>query len=643
MEYVEGAPLRGPLPPEEAVRLSLQIIAALQAAHGKGIVHRDLKPGNILVTPAGVKLLDFGLAKVAQDSELSDSAVTETNAGTILGTAAYMSPEQAEGKQVDARSDIFSFGAVLYEMLSGKRAFTGDSNLSTMSAVLRDEPAPLPMAPEMAQVIKRCLRKTPAQRFQTVAEVRDALEAARGAGPIEKPPSIAVLPFTNMSGDKENEYFSDGLAEEIINALTKIPGLKVAARTSAFAFKGKNDDIRKIGETLGMAHILEGSVRKAGSRVRITAQLIAVADGCHLWSDRYDREMTDIFAVQDEISQAIVDVLKVHLSQPNQPIVRRKTSNLAAYQAYLEGRYQFQHLTAEGVARGIEFFERAIQADPRYAAPHAELAQAYIYLTLYEPTPLREVIPKAMAASERAIRLDPGEAGGYAARGFVLGACEYQWKTAGADFERAVELDPESPTAHYRRGFWNLMPLGRTEEALVEIQCATQLDPLSMLARGVEAWVLAHAGRSEAVPRARSVIELFPASFLRSFLTGGALAAAGAFEEAEASLRDGLQVAPDNAWLMAILSIVQSRRGNQTGVSSIRSRLEELSGTRYIPSATLGVVHVAAGDAGLGYQWLDKALEERSIWTVPLVQWRPVSQALPGPRLDALLRKMNLA
>src|SRR5271170_7188655 len=348
MEYVEGTALSGPLPVEEALRLALQIAAALEAAHAKGITHRDLKPANILVTREGVKLLDFGLAKVAEAKEAS---ITQTLAGTILGTAAYMSPEQAEGKPADARSDVFSFGAVLYEMLSGRRAFEGESAISTMAAVLREEPRRLETPPALERVVMRCLEKQSARRFQSMAELREALEkAAQTATFVQQQPSIAVLPFANMSADKENEYFSDGLAEEILNLLAKIPGLKVMARTSSFAFRGQEQDIRKIAERLNVRTVLEGSVRRAGNRIRVTAQLINAADESHLWSERYDRDLTDIFAIQDEIGQAISEALKVRLAP------RVEKVNIEAYQLYLKGQYHCVRYTPESVTKAKECF-----------------------------------------------------------------------------------------------------------------------------------------------------------------------------------------------------------------------------------------------------------------------------------------------
>ncbi len=323
LEYVEGKPLSSPLPEREAVRLAIQIAAALEEAHRHGIIHRDLKPSNIMVTEKGsVKLLDFGLAKLyeqnAATSELPTADYPTTQAGAVLGTVAYMSPEQAQGQPVDARSDIFSFGLVLYEMLSGSRAFPGYGNYAVMDAIVKRDPPGLQASPTLEKIVHRCLEKQPPARYQMMSEVKAVLELVFAEKPkvtaAEPQPSIAVLPFVNMSGDKEQEYFSDGLAEEIINALTQIPGLLVIARTSAFAFKGKQEDIRKIAEVLDVTNILEGSVRKAGNRIRVTAQLIDASKGIHLWSQCYDRDLTDVFAIQDEIPEAITGALQVKLS-----------------------------------------------------------------------------------------------------------------------------------------------------------------------------------------------------------------------------------------------------------------------------------------------------------------------------------------
>jgi TolB-like protein/predicted Ser/Thr protein kinase len=413
MEYVEGAALSGPLPVEEALRLALHMAAALEAAHAKGITHRDLKPANILVTKEGVKLLDFGLAKVAEVKEASNTQTlgTQTLAGTILGTAAYMSPEQAEGKPADARSDVFSFGAVLYEMLSGRRAFEGESAISTMAAVLREDPRRLEAPPALERVVMRCLEKQAARRFQTMAELREALQQVT-AKPVEKQPSIAVLPFANMSADKENEYFSDGLAEEILNLLAKIPGLKVIARTSSFAFRGKEQDITKIAEALRVQNVLEGSVRRAGNRLRVTAQLIEAEKGSHLWSQRYDREMTDVFAVQDEIAAAITEALQVKLSVAPAAL-RRYTPDPLAYEAYLKARHHWAKGTRESLARSKECYEEAIALDPGFALAYIGLADYFLLLTgAAGLMPSHQAMPLIRAGAQKALELDRSFAAG---------------------------------------------------------------------------------------------------------------------------------------------------------------------------------------------------------------------------------------
>jgi len=642
MEYVEGKPLSGPVAPPEAIRIALEIADALEAAHRAGVIHRDLKPANILVTKSGVKLLDFGLAKMVV-AESEDDSVTASQGGMVFGTVAYMSPERLEGSDTDERSDIFSFGLVLYELLGGRKAFGGPTAASTMGAILHKDPPPLDAPAPLQRIVMRAIRKAPADRFQTVGEMKAALSAAQAAGASAYAQSIAVLPFANLGGGPENEYFSDGLSEDIISALSQLPGLRVVARTSAFAFKGKNEDVRRIGETLGVAHILEGSVRRSDTRVRIAAQLIAVSDGSNLWSDRFDRQMVDIFAIQDEISQAIVEVLKVKLARQDQHIVRRQTSNPAAYQAYLEGRYYFQQYTPASLTRCSQYYERAIQLDPDYAAPYAALAEVYMYRTNYEPTPMLEIIPKALAAAERAIQLDPESAEGYVARGFARGAGQFSWDAAGADFDRAMELNPESPLVHYRRGAWYLMPLGRMEETLLHARRALELDPLSPLYRSVEVFALSLAGHpEEAIDSSRKLVQMFPPSFFTSMLAGLTLGGSGALAEAEAALEEGLQVEPNSAWIMAVLAGVYARQGKSDQAAWIRTMVEALDKQQYVASIVLGLVEAAAGNLDRGFQLIEQAANEHQFWSIFLIRSPLFRELLAGPRYDALLRKMNL-
>jgi eukaryotic-like serine/threonine-protein kinase len=493
MEYIEGSPLKGPLPVDEAVRLAVQIASALEAAHAKGILHRDLKPGNVLVNAAGAKLLDFGLAKLTADADTTQTV-------GISGTPLYMSPEQAEGKVLDVRTDVFSFGAVLYELLSGRRAF------DSLGAVLRDDPIP---PPALKGVVLRCLEKQPARRFQTMAELREALLQA-AAKPVEKQPSIAVLPFANMSADKEQEYFSDGLAEEIINVLAQTPGLKVTARTSAFAFRGKEQDIQKIAEALHVRTILEGSVRRSGNRIRVMAQLINAEDGYHLWSQRYDREMADLFDLQDEIAQSIAAALQVELSGSPAPVRNYKPS-LPAYEALLKARYYSGKFNPGLFPRIQECFEQAIALDPKFALAHCEYAVSFVTRAIVGALPLSQLVPILRSHAQKALELDPSLPEGHALLGVVAGYLEHDWKEAERRFRLALARDPVPPLVSRLYTAYYLLPIGRPAEALEQVERALQEDPLDSILRVYRGASLGALGHDEdAIKEFHAILELNP-------------------------------------------------------------------------------------------------------------------------------------
>jgi eukaryotic-like serine/threonine-protein kinase len=624
MEYIEGVALSGPMPVEEALRLALQMAAALEAAHAKGITHRDLKPANILVTKEGVKLLDFGLAKPADGTD-----ATRTIEGTILGTPSYMAPEQIEGKPCDARSDVFSFGAVLYEMLAGSRAFEG------MAAVLRDDPKP---PPALERVVMRCLEKQASRRFQSMAELRGALkEAAQTGASAQQQPSIAVLPFANMSADKENEYFSDGLAEEIINALTKVPGLRVIARTSAFRFRGEQD-LRKVGETLQVGTVLEGSVRKSGTRLRITAQLINVADDSHIWSERYDREMTDVFAIQDEISHAIVETLKIKLS-PQAAAKPRYTPKLPAYEAYLKARHYHWKLTPEAMERAKVFYEQAIALDPQFALAQAFYADLFALRANLGMTPAHETMPAARALAQRALELEPSLPEAHAVLCFLAAAYDYDWKEAARQFTLATASDAASPWVLAYLAAFYLLALGRRTEAIEQVERAVQRDPLDFVIRAGLAGCLDAAGRyAEAEAHFRQILDLDP-NFAPAYRGLASLyVARGMFVEALPFAEKAYSLLPWGPSAAGTYAGLLIRTGEPSRGKELIQKLG--SGQVYGTSIGLAVFHICCGEIDLAADWFEKAIEERypsvAYWLRTAIG-EPLRSSPRWPKLAALM------
>ncbi len=469
MPYVDGESLRHrlerekQLPLEDALQVARAVAAALDYAHRHQVVHRDIKPENVMLHEGEAMVTDFGIAKAI--SVAGKDTLTQT--GTSVGTPAYMSPEQAAGEaELDGRSDIYSLGCMLYEMLAGETPFTGPTAQAILAKRFTDPVPSLRSARETVpdwidRAVTRALAKVPADRFATAAQFALALASPGG---VTTPPgstpaawaaqaataakSIAVLPFVNMSADPENEYFTDGIAEEIINALTKIQALRVASRTSAFAFKGKNQDIRRIGEQLSVSTVLEGSVRKAGTRLRVTAQLVNVADGYHLWSDRYDREMSDVFAIQDEIAENIVRALRVVLSEDEKRAIEKvPTANVQAYDYYLRGRQFFHQWRRKGVEYARRMFERAIEIDPNYALAYAGIADCCSFIYTYWDASAAH-LEQADAASRKALELDPELAEAHTSRGLAL-AFARRYAEAEKAFEIAIELNPKLFEAHY--------------------------------------------------------------------------------------------------------------------------------------------------------------------------------------------------
>jgi eukaryotic-like serine/threonine-protein kinase len=641
---------RGPLKIEEAADLAIQIAQGLSEAHAHGIVHRDVKPANILITKSGVaKIVDFGLAKLAGYARL-------TKTGSTVGTAAYMSPEQARGEDVDHRADIWSLGVLLYEMVTGRLPFKSDYDQAMVYLILNEEPQPMTSArsdvpPGLQSVVTKAIRKDQEGRYQTVTEMLIDLmslgeqprdETSRKQPPIEKKqPSIAVLPFANLSADPENEYFGDGMSEEIINALTKVNGLHVVARTSSFAFKGKNEDIREIGRKLHVEHVLEGSVRKAGNRLRITAQLIKIADGYHLWSERFDRAMDDIFAIQDEISLSIVDKLKVTLLEDEKgALAKRSTENLQAYNLFLQGRYSLNKHTRESLQIAIERFQEAISLSPDYAQVYAGMAIAYYFLGWMYYLPPKDVYPKARAFAQKAIEIDPSTADAHAVLATVKSFYNCDWEEAGSAFRRAIELNPNNVLARTQYAF-HLICLGRMNESLAEMTTAHSLDPLlDPVTWGV---LLLRIGKlEEARDRFQKSIESEPERAHALWMLGHVDVLQGRYEEGLSEIRRALSLSGNNAIILAGFGWSNAMAGKRDEAMRVLEELRERSRREYIPPYCSAKIYSALGENDLAFEWLEKAYEEHDTSLAAVLNDESLTGLQQDPRFDDLLKKMNL-
>ena len=635
---------RGPLELNDAIDIATQVGQGLAKAHAAGIVHRDIKPANLMVTADGtVKILDFGLAKLA-----GTEGVTQT--GTTVGTVAYMSPEQAKGQEVDHRTDIWSLGVVLYEMLAGTPPFAGENLLSLSNAIMEGEPSLLTGASSSAHgVVTKALNKDKAKRYLSVTDLLTemrALQSGSDAATVAastKPgvPSIAVLPFRNMSADPEQEYFCEGMAEEIINALTSLEGLHVASRTSAF--KARDYDIAEVGARLKVGAVLEGSVRKAGNRLRITAQLIKVDDGFHLWSERYDRDMDDVFAVQDEIARMVVKKLKVKLlGTADAPLVTRPTDNLDAYNLVLKGRYYYSKLTGPAIEKGLGFFKEALTLAPDYAGAQAGIAVAYAVMATLGWAAPRDVMTKAQEAVRHALALDDSDAFAHAASAQVMQYYSWDWAGAERAFRRALELAPGEAGIRSSYAVFLAIYRGRLDPGLTEARRAIERDPVSALCSRSLAIILLAARRFDAAQdQARKALDLDPTFLPAYWDLGMGLAAMGDSQEAMAILRQAQQLAPDDMTTQGHLGRVYALAGEREEALKILDHLEQRRRHQYVSSSHLTWVNIGLGEHGQALDRLEEAYEERDGLLPAINVFFLFDPLRSDPRFQALLKKMN--
>ena len=653
MPFIEGESLRdrlgreAPLPVDEAVAIASEVAEALEYAHGRDVLHRDIKPENILLFRGRALVADFGIA-LAMSQDGAGEATRLTQIGLALGTPAYMSPEQASGVgPQDGRSDVYSLGCVLFEMLAGEPPFTGPTALAVIAKRFADTiPSPSQggraLPAELERIVLRALAPSPTDRFPSAGALAAALragepwtrrahvtaESRRGV-----PPSVAVLPFANRSPSRDDEYFADGMTDELINALAKVPGLHVVSRTSCFAFKGRSEDAREIGRRLQVATVLEGSIRRAGRRLRVTTQLINVADGFLLWSESFDREAEDVFAIQDEIARAISSALRGRLLDPRaEALVRRPTQDLEAYQLYLKGRQSWNRRTEQDLQDARRAFEEALARDPAFALAHAGMADTWALLGFYSAVPPGDAYPRAKQAARQALDIDPALAEAYPAFAYSAMYYDWDWVEAEQGFRRAIELHPGYANAHQWYGNF-LSVMGRAEEAIATFERALALDPLSALKYAALGWGCYFARRYQrGEEECRRGVELEPTSVVAHGWMMLNLLSLGRDADAVAAAEETARLSGYGVSSLGLLGYAYGAAGRRADARSVLERLTTISATRYISQYDVALIHLALGHWDAAMEWLQRGHAERDHQMVFLKV---------DPRLDALRERRD--
>jgi serine/threonine-protein kinase len=704
-EFVEGVTLRTRMRGKrlslaEAFDIVLQVAGALTVAHAAGIVHRDIKPENVMVRPDGlVKVLDFGIAKYTPPTRPSDSKQewVKTATGVVIGTTAYMSPEQARGKEVDARTDIWSLGVILYEMMTRRLPFPGQTPTDRIAAILERDPEPLSrrrssVSPELEKIVQRALVKNREERYQQAADLADDLrKVSVTIGDVRTPrfnlprpvrslsafsrtrvvvalvalmlliavvvtalnylrprdeaiDSVAVLPFVNASGNAEMDYLSDGISENLINSLSQLPEVKVAARSSSFKFKGRQSEISEVAKALSVRAIITGRVVQREDSLQVSVELVDARDGSQVWGERYDRKLADTQSVQDEIARAIAERLRKRLtrSENQLPANPHRTKSDEAYQSYLLGRFHWNKRTGEGIQKAIEHFNQAIEKDPGYALAYAGLADCYVVPA--NSAPPSERMPRARAAAQRALELDETLAEAHTTLARVLTLFDWDWAGAEREYKRALELNPRYAVAHQWYGGY-LASLGQHDGSIAERRRALELDPLSVIINFELEQAFYHSrDYDRAIEQGQKTLELdqnFPATYAYLPAT---YEQKGMYREAIAGFQKGQALKGGTEWSLALAGLghVYAKTGRKKEARAVLDELKQLSRQGYVPADSMALVHAGLAEKDEAFAWLDKAFAERSFRLVHIKVEPRWDSLRSDPRYAQLLRRMNL-